>query len=152
RHFLVVQIFLDRGIRWRADDLEGGPNLVAFDELAHLLDRLRRTVGVVVLDEIDLAPVDPALLVDHAQIRGLHLADAAIGRSRSAERNGLTDLDLGIARAGIVFLLCELGHCECNAERQRDSGRRPEQAHAFLPKMAVFAARLFVSLYHEKTG
>ena len=126
RHFPVVEIFLDRGIRRRADDLEGGENFVAFDELAHLLDGLRRTVGIVVLNEIDLASVDSALLVDHAQIGGLHLADAAVGGSRSAERNGLTDLDLGIARAGVIFLLCERGRCECRAECQHDGSRRPE--------------------------
>ena len=34
----------------------------------------------------------------------------------------------------------------------RDSGRRPEQAHAFLRKKAVFAALSLVSLYQEKTG
>ena len=133
RHLLLVEIFLDRGIWRRADDLEGGQHLVAFDQLAHLLDGLRRAIGVVVLDEIDLAPADPALLVDHADIGGLHLADAAIGRSRSAERNGLTDLDLGVAGAGVILLLCQRGHCECRAERHRDRSRRPEMSHASLP-------------------
>src|SRR5262245_27776835 len=62
RHFFLVEIFLDRRIGRRADDLEGGQDLVAFDELAYLLDRLRRAVGIVVLDEIDLAPAYSTLL------------------------------------------------------------------------------------------
>jgi hypothetical protein len=37
------------------------------------------------LDEIDLAAVHPALLVDYADIGSLHLADAAIGRGRTAQ-------------------------------------------------------------------
>ena len=140
RHFFLVQIFLDRGIGWRADDLEGGKNFVSFDKLAHLLDRLWRTVAIVVLNEIDLAPVDSTLLVDHADIGGLHLADAAVGGSRSTERNGLTDLDLRIGRTGVIFLLCERGRCECRAECQHESSRRPEN-HAFLPKKAVAVLR-----------
>jgi hypothetical protein len=59
---------LDRGIRWRADDLERSKNLIAFDELAHLLDCLWRIIGIVVLDEIDLTPIDSALIVYHADI------------------------------------------------------------------------------------
>ena len=125
RHFSIVQIFLDRCIRRGTDDLEGGENLVAFDELAHLLDRLRRTVGIVVLNEVDLAPLDAALLVDHADIGGLHLADAAIGGSRTAEGNGLAELDLRVARAGVVFLLCDGLRCERRAERQHENSHRP---------------------------
>src|SRR3954464_14040575 len=36
RHFFVVEIFLNRGIGWRADDLEGGENFIALDQLADL--------------------------------------------------------------------------------------------------------------------
>src|SRR5260370_37170221 len=109
RHFFLVEIFLDRGIRRRADDLEGGENFVAFDKLAHLLNSLRRTVGIVVLNEIDLAPVDSTLLVDHAYIVALHLADAAVAGSRSAERNGGTAFDSRIPAAGAIFLLANGG-------------------------------------------
>src|SRR5215475_5740242 len=116
RYFFLVQIFLHGGIRWRADDLEGGKHFVAFDELAHLLDRLRRIVSIVVLNKIDLAPVNSTLLVDHADIGGLNLPYAAVGRSRPAERYCLANLDLGVARAGVILLLCERGRCECRAE------------------------------------
>src|ERR1700739_1760250 len=54
-HFFFVQIFLHGSIRWRTDDLEGGKHFVAFNKLAHLLDRLRRIVSIVVLNKIDLA-------------------------------------------------------------------------------------------------
>src|SRR5215475_16092139 len=122
RHFLLVQIFLHGGIRWRTDDLESGKHFVAFDELAHLLDRLRRIVTIVVLNKIDLAPVNATLLVDHADIGGLNLPYAAVGRSRSAERYCLTDLNLRIARARVILLLCERGRYKCRAERQCDNG------------------------------
>ena len=36
-------------------------HLVALDQLARLLDRLRRAVAVVIGDEVDLAAVDAAL-------------------------------------------------------------------------------------------
>ena len=84
RHFLAVEIFLHGGVRRRADDLEGEQHLVALDQLADLLDGLRRRVGVVILDQVDLAAVDAALVVDHLQIGGLRLADSGIGGRRSA--------------------------------------------------------------------
>jgi hypothetical protein len=65
--------------------VEQQQHLVLLDELARLLDRLRRAVAVVVADEVDLAAVDAALLVDHLEVRGDRLADRAVGRGRAAE-------------------------------------------------------------------
>ena len=46
-------------------------HLFLLDQLAHLLDRAWRTVAVVQADEVDLAAVDPALIVDHLEVGGL---------------------------------------------------------------------------------
>jgi hypothetical protein len=105
RHLPGIEVFLNGRVRGRADNLEGEQDLVAFDEFAHLLDRFRRTVGVVVLNEVEFTAVDAALLVDHPEIGGLGLSDARIGRCRPAERHGLADLDLGIGCAGVVIFL-----------------------------------------------
>jgi hypothetical protein len=79
----------------------------ALDQLADLLHGLRRRIAVVIGDEVDLAAVDAALVVDHLEIGFFGLADDAIGRRRTAVRHDVADLDLGIGRAGVVFLLSE---------------------------------------------
>ena len=107
RHLLGVAVFVDRGVGRRAERVEQQQHAVAFDQLAHLLDGLRRAVAVVIGNEIDLAAVYPALLVDHVEKGGLRLADHAVGRGRAAIRVRVADLDLGVAGAGVVFLLRE---------------------------------------------
>jgi hypothetical protein len=107
RHLLGVQVLLDRRIRRGAERIEDQQDFVALDQLACLFHRLRRAVGVVIRDEIDLAAVDAALGVDLLEVGLFGLADHAIGGSRSAVGHDVADLDFGIARAGIVFLLCE---------------------------------------------
>src|SRR3954471_14733422 len=107
RHLLGIAVFMNRGISRRAERIEQQQHAVAFDQLAHLFDRLRRAVAVVIRNEIDPAAVYPALLVDHVEKGGLRLADHAIGRGRAAIRVRVAYLDLGVARAGVVFLLRE---------------------------------------------
>src|ERR1051326_910611 len=99
------------------------------------LDRLRRTVAVVVGNEIDLAAVDSAFGIDFREIRGFRLADHAIGRGRSAVRHGVADLDLAVARAGIVFLLGGGRSRGQSRERQGDYDRLPKlvQSPGFPP-------------------
>ena len=109
RHLLGVHVFLDRGIGRGAERLVDQQHLVAFDELARLLDGLRRRVGVIIGNEGDLAAVDAALLVDHAEIGGFGPPDGAIGRSGPRVRHDVADLDLGVACAWVVFLLRERG-------------------------------------------
>src|SRR5712675_2469328 len=60
RHLLGVHVFVDRRIRRRPQRIENEQHLIALDQLARLLDRLRRTVAVIIADEIDLAAIDAA--------------------------------------------------------------------------------------------
>src|SRR5262249_40718678 len=94
---------LDRGVGRRAERIEGREHLILLDELAYHLDGLRRAVAVVPGDEVDLAAVDAALLVDHVEVGGLGLADRAVARSRAAVRHGVAELDFGVAGAGSVL-------------------------------------------------
>ncbi len=105
RDLLGIHVFHDRGIRRRAHGADDGDDLVVLDELARLLDRLGRLVAVVERDQLDLAPVHPALLVDHVVIGGLHPALGAVGRQRPTIGIGLADHDLGVGDTGIVCLL-----------------------------------------------
>ena len=119
RHLLRSQILLDRGVGRRADRTEHCQHLVALDQLADLLDRLRRAVAVVIADEVDLAAVDAALGVDLLEIGFGGPADHAKGGRGSAVGHGAADLDFGIGRAGIVFLLRERGSADGNAGNER---------------------------------
>src|SRR5205814_8320928 len=116
RHLLLVDVFVNRGVGRGAERVEQQQHAVALDQLAHLLDGLRRAVAVVVGDEVDLAAVDAALLVDHREEGGLGLADDAVGRGRAAIGVGVADLDLAIAGAAVVFFLGIGGE---RRERQR---------------------------------
>ena len=116
RHLLRIHVFVNRGIGRRAERVEDEQHLVAFHQLARLLDRLRRTVAVVIADEVDLAAIDAAGSVDLLEIGRLGLADHAIGGGRTAIGHDVADLDFGVGGAGIVFLL-----------RKRAAARRGEQ-------------------------
>src|SRR6185437_4275037 len=61
-------VLLDRGVGRGAEGLEHERDLVLLDELADHLDGLGRAVAVVVADEVDLAAVDPALVVDLLEV------------------------------------------------------------------------------------
>ena len=60
------------------------------------------------------------------EIGALGLADRAVGGRRPAVRHGLADLDFGVGRAGVVFLLRQ-----CAAEgggKQSEGGRKGPQS------------------------
>ena len=107
RDLLGVVIFLHGVLGRRPQRVEHQEDLVALDQFADLLHRLRRAVAVVIGDEIDLAAVDAALIVDHLEIGFLGLADDAVGGSRAAIGLDIADLDLGVGGAGVVLLLRE---------------------------------------------
>src|SRR6266436_5482576 len=120
RNLLGVQILLDRRIRRRAKGIEDQQYLVAFHELARLLDGLRRAVAVVIADEIDLAPVDAAFGIDFLEIGLFGLADHAVGGGRPAIGHDVADLDFAIGRTGVVFLL---GECAAAHGSESDDRR-----------------------------
>src|SRR6516165_6905452 len=90
---------------------EDQQDLIAFDQPSRLLHSLRRVIAVVISDQSYLATVDTTLLVDHAEIGGLRLANGRVGRSRSTEGHRLTDFDFCIAGSGIIFLLSNRWRC-----------------------------------------
>jgi hypothetical protein len=98
------------GVAGGAERREDQEHLVALDQLARLLHGFRRAVGVVIGDEVDLAAVDAAIVVDHPEIGAHRLADDAIGRRRPAIRHDVADLDLRVGYPGIVFFLRERRH------------------------------------------
>jgi hypothetical protein len=77
--------------------------MLQLDKAPHLLDRLRRAIAVVQTDEIDLASIDSALIVDHLEIGCFGATNSAEGGSRPAVGYGLADLDFGVGDAGRVL-------------------------------------------------
>jgi len=75
RHLLCVHVFLERGVRGRAQRIEDQQDLVTLHQFAHLFHGLRRRICIVIGDEVDLATVHAAIVVDHLEIGGLGLAD-----------------------------------------------------------------------------
>ena len=104
-HFLLVDIFADRGIRRSTDGLEQDGDLFILDQLADDLDRFRRAVAVIQGNQVDLAAVDAALFIDHLEISRLGGGYLPIHAGGAAERSALTDLDLGIGNTD-QRLLC----------------------------------------------
>ena len=70
-----------------------------------MLKGLGWVVGIVLGDQIEFATIDAAFGVDFLEIGGDRVPDGRIGGSRPGKGHDGADLDLGIARTGIVFLL-----------------------------------------------
>ena len=117
RHLLGIHVFVDRAVGRRTQRIEDQKHLVAFDQLACLLDGFRRAIAVVIGNEIDLAAVDAALGIDLVEIGFLGLADGRVGRRRPRIGHDVADLDLGVGRARIVFLLRLRGYGERRYEQ-----------------------------------
>ena len=95
RHLALVGVAQHGAVGRGAEIAEQAGDLVLLDQPADLLHRLRRAVGVVVGQELDLSPGDAALVVHHAEI-GIHgLALDAERRDRPAVGHGVADADLG---------------------------------------------------------
>src|SRR6185437_346185 len=87
-----------------------------------LLHRLRRRIAVVEGDQIDLAPVDAAALVDHPEIADLALAERAESGHRATIGHGLADPDFGGRDAA------HFGGAE--AERPRRQHSEPDRGNS----------------------
>ena len=114
-HVFGVQLVVWTNIRlvrshsWRAASRSRGPgsppspgrhphqeqegDFVTLDQAPCLLHGFRRIEGVVVIDEIDIAAGDAALVVDHPEIGIRAFRDHAQGRDRAAQRGGAADFD-----------------------------------------------------------
>ena len=103
---LEFRILLDGDVGHGSDGADLGKHADILDQLARLLDGFGGAVGIVELGEVDLASVDPALLVEHLEIAD-HGPSGAGAKSgcRAAERRRLTELDLGVAGPGAIGLL-----------------------------------------------
>ena len=103
RHLVVIAILPDRRVASRAERLEQKRDVLLLHESPHLLDCLRRAIAVVETDEVDLASVHPALVVDHLEIGQFRPADHSVGGGGTAVGHGLPDLDFGVGDARRVF-------------------------------------------------
>ncbi len=131
RHLLLGQIPLDRRVDGGTGRSEHRQHLVAFDQLADLLDGLGRAARVIVGDEIDLAAVDAALGIDLLEVGDHRLGNIAGRGIRAAVRAHVADLDFGIACAGVIFLLRE---CTSTGQHcHHDSGDTCSNPHCLLP-------------------
>lgn len=77
--------------------------MVVLDQLSRLLHGLRRAVGIVVTDEVDLAAVNAAFVVDHTEVGRFGLADGAVGRCWPTIGHDVADFDGGVGGAGIIL-------------------------------------------------
>ncbi len=79
RHLLVIQVFLNGVVGWRAEALEDKQHFIAFHELTRLFHGLRRAEAVVIGNEVDLSPVDTALGVELPEKGVLGPPDQRVG-------------------------------------------------------------------------
>src|SRR6185437_7379971 len=139
-YLLDVHVFVDRRIGWRSEGLKDQQHAVVFDEFARLLDRLGRTIGVVIGRELALAAVDAAFRVDLVEIGGFCLSDHGIGGGGPDVGHAVADFDFGIAGAGIVFLFGVGGIRAYGQQAKRSYGHKIAGVppHRDLPLRSLF--------------
>ena len=132
-HFLLVHVRADRQVGGSAPDTHGQQNLVLFHELVRQRYRLAGVGAGIEADELDLAPVDAAVLVDHLKVSRLGAPGCAILRERAAIRHDVADLDFRIRCARVVFGLRRRrrgGTCEYQQRRDRKRKHSGACSHA----------------------
>ena len=85
--------------------------------------------AVVLADEIDLAAVHPAAVVDHLEVGSLGASHRAVFLHQSGIRGDVANLDLVVRRAEIVFLLG--WRWRTGQGDSRDQNRRGDEHPAF---------------------
>src|SRR5262249_5046086 len=87
-------------------------------------DGARWAVTIIEADQIDLAAVDAALLVEHLEVGGFGATQSGPCRHGSAVRHGLSDFDFGVGDARAVLLGAESGvRRECKQTRCKQCTR-----------------------------
>ena len=94
RNFSLVEIFRDRELGGRPDRTEDKGDVLHFDQLARLVPGSPRHEAVVDTDQVDLATIDAALIVDHLHVGLLGQTGSREPGARTGIRHGLADLDL----------------------------------------------------------
>jgi hypothetical protein len=124
RHALGIDVLVDRRIGWRTQRAGEQQDLILFHQSTHLLYRTRWAVAVIQADEVDLAPVDATLVVDHFEIRRLGATDGPVSRSRAAVRHGVANFNFSVrgTRAVLLLRLCHPAYecksrCQCNTHQ-----------------------------------
>ena len=140
-----VQEADDLGVGRRAEPLEDPEHVVLEDQLVDDVDRDGRVVGVVLDDQVDLAPVHATVGVDVVEERLGGGRDLAVARrGRTGERLMRPERDAGRGHAGrggaavaalLLLLLVELlaaaaaGYCCSTTRRPRAPTRPPRDSH-----------------------
>ena len=119
RYLVRIEVSLNRGVRRRAERPHDRQDLVLLDEAPRLLEGPGWGIAVIKREEGDAPAVNPALLVNHAEIGAFTLADNAGRGKRPAIRHGLADLDLAVAGAGAVVPL--------GADRRRERANTKQE-------------------------
>src|SRR5262249_29522558 len=96
RNFSLVEIVRDRELSGRPNRTIGKGDVLHFDELARLVAGSPRQEAVVGTDQVDLATIDAALIVDHLHVGLLGQTERREPGARTGIRHGLADLDLSI--------------------------------------------------------
>ncbi|MGY4426678.1 hypothetical protein ACVWY2_009127 [Bradyrhizobium sp. JR6.1] len=105
RDILLVEVFSHGEVARRAERAEHQQHVLTLDEIAGLLDRGLRIGAVIDRDELDLAAIDAAMLVDHVEIGRFRPPDGRERGERSGVGHDIADTDLA-ARLRFGRLLC----------------------------------------------
>src|SRR5262249_15085233 len=96
RNFSLVEISRDGELRGRSKRTERKGDVVDFDQLARLHSGPPHQIAVVGADQVDLAAVDAALIVDHLHVALLGRTERRAPTARAGIGHRLADLDLAI--------------------------------------------------------
>ena len=131
RHLLLVQVPARRDDRSRSQAAEVREDLVLLDELLRERHRLRRVVGVVVVRELDLPPVDAAVRVGVQEVRLLGGRDGRVERGRPAERERAADVHRLGRHAGLELLRARRGRCHRDERQPGHDGQGTRSSTSF---------------------
>ena len=100
RHLVLVEVVAHGEVVRGAERVDDREDLVLLDQPLGVRQRALRLVPVVVGDELDLAAVDAAVVVELLEEAVQRLGNRAVRRGRAAERIAAAELDGGVGDAG----------------------------------------------------